>query len=131
MASVHLVAQTDEEAVHNTLQDYIVGTSFNKPEMIQGAFYENATLYLSKKDQEIFIMTAVEYADSFKKREWGEFNGREGKVLSVNVENDIAMAKAEILIPDAGLRFIDIFLLKKLGGKWKIISKAATLMPEE
>ncbi len=131
MASVHLVAQTDEEAVHNTLQDYIVGTSFNKPEMIQGAFYENATLYLSKKDQEIFMMTAVEYANSFKKRDWGEFNGREGKVLSVNVENDIAMAKAEILIPDASLRFIDIFLLKKLGGKWKIISKAATLMPEE
>ena len=131
MASVHLVAQTDEEAVHNTLQDYIVGTSFNKPEMIKGAFYENATLYLSKKDQEIFILTAVEYADSFKKREWGEINGREGKVLSVNVENDIAMAKAEILIPDASLRFIDIFLLKKLGGKWKIISKAATLMPEE
>ena len=31
----------------------------------------------------------------------------------------------------ADLRFIDIFMLKKLGGTWKIIGKAATMITEE
>jgi len=37
----------------------------------------------------------------------------------------------EILIAARNMRFIDMFILKKLEGDWKIISKAATLMPEE
>lgn len=126
-----LAAQSEEDAIRSSLQNYIDGTSYSNPEQIAVAFYEDASLFLSKKDEEIFIMTAREYADSFKKREQGKFNGRSGKILSVNVENDIAMAKAEILIPDGDLRFIDIFLLKKIGGVWKIISKAATLIPQE
>lgn len=131
IGSTGLLAQTEEDAVRKTLQNYIDGTSYNNPEQIEDAFYKDAHLFLSKDGQEIFIMTAEEYADSFKKREQGTFNGREGKILSVDVENDIATAKAEILIPEADLRFIDIFLLKKLSGTWKIISKAATMATEE
>ena len=50
--------------------------------------------------------------------------------MTIDQSNDIAMAKAEIKIPARNMHFIDIFLLKKLEGQWKIISKAATLMPE-
>ena len=39
---------------------------------------------------------------------------------------DIAMAKVEIAIPKANMVYIDLFLLKKLDGTWKIISKTAT-----
>ena len=60
------------------------------------------------------------------KTKQGKFNGRVGKILSVDQENDIAMAKAEILTKRGEIRYIDIFLLKKIEGEWKIISKAAT-----
>ncbi len=131
IASMQLTAQSEEDAVRHTLQLYLHGTSYNNPEEIRGAFYDNASLFLSKKDQEIFIMTPSEYADLFEKGEQPKFNGRKGKIIFVSTENDIAIAKAEILIPDGNLRFMDIFLLKKIGGIWKIISKAATLMPSE
>ncbi|PWL39723.1 hypothetical protein DKG77_02525 [Flagellimonas aquimarina] len=126
LITLSLFAQSEEEAIRQTLQNYIDGSSYNNQELIQSAFYENADLFLSKKDQELWILSPQEYASLFKNREKGKFNGRNGKILMVDYANNIASAKAEILIPERGLKFIDIFLLKKLSGKWKIISKAAT-----
>jgi len=68
ISSIHLLAQSDEDAVRSTLQEYIEGTSYSNPEQIKGTFYVDANLFLSKKDQEIFIMSATEYADSFEKK---------------------------------------------------------------
>lgn len=121
-----LCAQTEEEAIRQTLQNYIDGSSYSNQELIQSAFYENADLFLSKKDQELWVLSPEEYANLFKNREQGKFNGRNGKILMVDYANNIASAKAEIRIPSKNLLFIDIFLLKKLDGKWKIVSKAAT-----
>lgn len=128
--SIQLSAQAEEEdAIRATLQDYIEGSSYNDPGRIEKAFYPEAYLFLSKKDQEIYLLSVVEYSSLFEKREKGTFNGRVGNILSIDRENNIATAKAEILIGAEDLRFIDLFLLKKLEGEWKIISKAATLMP--
>lgn len=121
-----LCAQSEEEAIRQTLQNYIDGSSYSDPELITSAFYEDADLFLSRKDQELWVLSPEEYANLFKNREKGKSNGRIGKILMVDYANNIASAKAEILIPKGGLKFIDIFLLKKLEGKWKIISKAAT-----
>ncbi len=129
LASCVLTAQSEEEAIRESLQCYIDGSSYNDPEKIRAPFYEDARMFLSKKDQPIYVLSPNEYAEFFKKREKGKFNGRIGKVLSIDQENDIATAKVEILIERQNMRFVDLFLLKKLEGKWKIISKAATLMP--
>nr|WP_299071211.1 nuclear transport factor 2 family protein [uncultured Allomuricauda sp.] len=126
LLTLSLFAQSEEEAIRQTLQNYIDGSSYSDPELITSAFYEGADLFLSKKDQELWVLSPEEYANLFKNREKGKSNGRIGKILMVDYANNIASAKAEILIPKAGLKFIDIFLLKKLEGKWKIISKAAT-----
>ena len=131
MTVFNLKAQTDEDGVRNALQGYIDGSSYNNPEKILAPFYEDARMFLSKKDQPIYVLSAQEYAALFAKREKGKFNGRVGTVLYVDIANDIALAKVEISIPKENLRFIDIFILKKLEGDWKIISKAATRMPEE
>ncbi len=124
-------SQSEEQAIRETLQNYIEGSSYSNPEMIQEAFYEEADLFLSKEGQEIWVLSPKEYAALFQNREPGVFNGREGKILAIDQANDIATAKAEIRIPSRKLHFIDIFLLKKLSGEWKIISKAATLLPSD
>lgn len=131
LAYATCVAQTEEEAIRESLQSYIDGSSYNDPEKIIAPFYEDARMFLYHPDNPIYILSATEYAELFKKREKGKYNGRVGNILSVDQENDISTAKVEILIEEGKMRFIDLFILKKLDGKWKIISKAATLMPEE
>ncbi len=121
-----MIGQAEESKIRKTINYYIEGTSYNNPEMIQQAFYEEADLFLSHKDKPLWIVPIKKYASGFAKKEKGKFNGRKGKILSVDIENDIALAKAEILIPNLEMRFIDIFLLKKIEDKWLIISKAAT-----
>jgi len=124
--SFTMTAQSEKEQIKATINKYIEGTSYNKPETIKEAFYKGANLFLSHKEKEIWIVSSEEYASWFEKKEQGKFNGRIGNILSINQENDIAMAKAEILAKGKDNRYVDIFLLKKIKGKWKIISKAAT-----
>lgn len=131
---MNLVAytQSEEAQVKATINNYIEGTSYSNPEQVQSAFYEEAELFLSHKEKELWIVPIKEYIDKYvANKEKGKFNGRTGNILSVDIENNIATAKAEIIIKKANLRFIDLFLLKKINKEWKIISKAATRMPEE
>ncbi len=130
--SAPIFGQSKEDAaIRETLTNYIEGSSYNNPEQIVSAFYSEAPLFLSKAGQEIYRLSPSEYADLFKKREKGVFNGRVGNILIVDQEHNIATAKAEILIEAQDMRFIDMFLLKKLDGEWRIISKAATRIPAE
>ena len=119
-------AQSEEDQIKSTLQTYIKGTSHNQPEVIKEAFYKEANLFLSHKEKELWIVPIAEYASWFEKKEKGKFNGRIGNVLSIDQENDIAIAKVEILSEGKETRYIDLFLLKRIKGKWQIISKAAT-----
>ena len=119
-------SQSEVDLIGEAVQQYIDGTSMNDSELIKAAFYEDAFLFLSREGQEIFLMPIQEYASRFDRGERGQPNGRLGKIISIEQQNDIALAKAEIEIPDSGLKFIDVFILKRLSGEWKIISKAAT-----
>ncbi len=126
ISSSLIIAQSEEDQIRIAINKYIEGTSYNKPDMIKEAFYEEANLFLSHKEKPIWIVPSAEYASWFGKKEEGKFNGRVGNILSIDQENDIAMAKAEILAKGKDIRYVDIFLLKKINGTWKIISKAAT-----
>lgn len=130
LISYTVLSQSEEEYIKNTIQAYLDGSSHSDPELIMSAFYENADLFLSKKDEELWILSPESYSDLFKQREKGKFNGRHGKILAIDQANTIATAKAEIRIPSRNLVFIDLFLLKKIEGQWKIISKAATSISE-
>lgn len=120
-----LKAQTDSELVKMTIQNYIDGSSYNKIDLLESAFKKDATLFLTAKDG-FQKYTPQEYASWFKGKKAGEFNGRIGEILSVEVEKDIATAKVEIFNPIKQWRYVDLFLLKKIDGTWKIISKTAT-----
>ena len=119
-------AQSEIDQIGAAIQRYIDGTSQNDSELIFSAFYDGAHLFLSREGQEIWLMPVQEYASGFGKGKRGQPNGRTGTILSIEQQNDIALAKAEIEIPSREMKFIDVFILKRLSGEWKIISKAAT-----
>ena len=118
-------ANDEKTAALKALNDYIEGTSYSKPEQIKNAFQKNANLYLGKKDTPLWTVPVQEYIGWFEKKTNGAFTGRIGEVLSLDIEGNIATAKAEIIIPSKNVRFVDMFLLKKLDDGWKIISKSA------
>lgn len=118
-------AQSECANVEKALQNYMEGSSYNKPEQLLSAFTENATLYLTGKDG-FKLYTPKEYAGFFKNAEKGKFNGRDAKVLAIEVVKDIATAKVEIAGLERQWVYIDLFLLKKFENSWKIISKTAT-----
>jgi len=63
-----------------------------------------------------------EYISKIKQ---GEKSKRIGRIISIDFENDAAIAKAEIVIPDWRI-FTDYFLLLRYEGSWKIIHKSYT-----
>lgn len=122
-------AQSETSLVETTLQNYIEGSSYNKMPLLQSAFAEDATLYLTTKSG-FARFTPIEYTGFFKGKAPGSFNGRYGNVLAIEVVKDIATAKVEISIPKLDMLYVDLFLLKKNEGTWRIISKTATRVDE-
>ncbi|MFK7934627.1 MAG: nuclear transport factor 2 family protein [Saprospiraceae bacterium] len=120
-----LQAQSELAQIEATVNDYINGTSYNQVEVITRAFHPESDLFLDGKDGKLWIVPSKEYISWFEKNERDVFNGRIGRILSVEHFGNIAMAKAEILLPKIEKRFIDMFILKKVEGAWKIISKTA------
>ncbi|WP_234859159.1 nuclear transport factor 2 family protein [Aquimarina aquimarini] len=121
-----LFSQTEDNLLRETLQNYIDGTSYDQPEIIKKAFYNEANLYLSHKEKDVWIVPVSEYANWFKKGTPNQFNGRIGNIVSIDHYNDIAVAKVEIILPSKGIEFMDMFLLKKIKNNWKVISKTAS-----
>lgn len=119
-------AQPEVNQITAAVQRYIDGTSLNDSTLILSAFYEDAHLFLSREGQDIWLMPVQEYASGFDRAKRGQPNGRTGVIISVEQQNDIALAKARIELPSRDMTFIDVFILKRLSGEWKIISKAAT-----
>ncbi|NVK53347.1 MAG: nuclear transport factor 2 family protein [Flavobacteriaceae bacterium] len=119
-------AQSENLLVEKALQKYIEGSSYSRLELLESAFTKDATLYLTGRGGQFKRYTPKEYVSFFKNAKKGVFNGRDGKVLAIEVVKDIATAKVEIAGPERKWVYIDLFLLKKLDNEWKIISKTAT-----
>ncbi|WP_081922636.1 nuclear transport factor 2 family protein [Janthinobacterium sp. RA13] len=119
----------DEHAIRETVRLYLHGTSFNVQEEINQAFHANSRLYLDGKDNTEWQLSGPEYAKLFSEEKKGQFNGRHGRLIKVEVSGKVATAKAEIHIPQQGVRYVDVFLLKKIAGNWKIVSKSADREP--
>ena len=124
LSPLFLRAQSEFDLVAEALNKYIQGTSYTQPETILDGFDENANLYLTQNEDELRILPVTEYVKYFEKSEPGTYTGREGKIMAIDVYKDIAMAKVEIKVPKGGFRFVDMFLVKKIKGTWKIIAKS-------
>ena len=111
--------KTDSEQVTETLLDYIEGTANGQPERLRKAFHPVFNLYTVAKDS-LWIRSGEEYISNVKV---GEKVNRIGKIISIDIEKDAAIAKAEIVIPNVRT-FTDYFLLLKYQGSWKIVHKS-------
>lgn len=111
--------KTDSEQVTETLLHYIEGTANGQPERLRKAFHPSFNLYTVATDS-LWIRSGEQYISNVQV---GEKTNRIGKIISINIAKDAAIAKAEILIPNVRL-FTDYFLLLKYGGAWKIVHKS-------
>lgn len=116
---------TEQAAVGRAVGLYLTGSSFNVPADLHKALYPSARLYLDGPDGSVREMSPQEYAKLFPAEKQSQFNGRIGRLISIDVTGHLATAKAEILLPKQGRRYVDVFLLRKMDGEWKIVSKAA------
>jgi len=126
-----LTIDADHLAIRQTLQLYLSGTSYNQQAQIKKAFHPAAELLLSKADTPFWKVALADYVSWFKADKAGQFNGRIGEILSIEIDGDIASAKAEILLPAKQQRYVDLFLLKKINQHWQIVSKVAANTPAQ
>lgn len=113
--------KSDLDQVTEILLDYIEGTANGQPERLRKAFHPDFNLYTVTNDT-LWIRSGKQYIADIKVN---EKNNRIGRIISIDLEKDAAMAKVEILIP--GFRiFTDYFLILKYRGAWKIVHKSYT-----
>ncbi len=117
-----LTAQTEMELISKTLMDYIEGSTQGQPKRLATAFHSDLNLYYIKNDS-LKTWSGKEYIKDTKE---GKPTGEVGKIISIDYENNAAVAKVEIAHPKSASPYIDYFMLLKVQGKWTIIHKAFT-----
>ena len=115
-------AQTEYEAITSTLIDYIDGTANGEPERVKKAFHKDLNLYSVRNDS-LSVWNGKDYTGGIKK---GRKSNRIGRIVSIDYENDAAIAKIEILMPRSKRIYTDYMMLLKVEGHWKIIHKSYT-----
>jgi len=116
-------AQSEFELISQTLIDYIEGSTEGQPNRLKTAFHQDLNLYSVGKEKELKIWSGKEYIESTKE---GKPTGEAGKIISIDFENNAAVAKVEISHPQSLSTYVDYFMLLKVEGKWTIIHKMYT-----
>ena len=117
-------AQTEIEKINKPLMDYIEGTANGEPDRLKRAFHPDFNLYFVQNDS-VKIWSGKGYIANVKQ---GRKSNRIGKIISVDYENDAAIAKIEIDMPDRKRLYTDYLMLLKVKDDWKIIHKSFTFV---
>lgn len=117
------LAQTELELISNTLRDYIEGSTNGQPERLKKAFHPDLNLYYVGRNNEFRTWSGTDYIADTKE---GQPTGEAGKIISIDYENDAAVAKVEISHPESSNTYVDYFMLLKIDGQWTIIHKMFT-----
>lgn len=127
LGAINVNAQTEDspselEQITMTLMDYIDGTGNGEIDRLKRAFHPDFNLYTVTAEDSLRVRSGKKYISNFTE---GEKNSRVGRIISIDYENNAAVAKAEILIPGYKV-YTDYFLLLKYEGSWKIVHKSYT-----
>jgi len=115
----NVIRVSEADQITETLLHYIEGTANGEPERLRKAFHPDFNLY-TVSENSLWIRSGEEYISNIKA---GEKVNRIGKIISIDIEKDAAIAKVEIVIPNQRT-FTDYFLLLKYKGSWKIVHKS-------
>ena len=115
-------SKSEIEQITETLMLYIDGTANGEPDKLREAFHPDFNLYSVTKEDSLRVWIGQDYIGGIVE---GKKSDRMGRIISIDFENDAAIAKAEIVIPNWRI-FTDYFLLLKYEGSWKIIQKSYT-----
>ncbi|MBK6267071.1 nuclear transport factor 2 family protein [Marivirga sp. S37H4] len=129
LAKTSAFAQTDHEQITQTIQKFIVGTTYNYPDSINAAFFPDTRMFLYNGTDTAFHMTSEYYASLYSRREPGTKNNRINKIVNIHIVEDAAFAQLQVDVPFFGNRYNDLLLLKKIRGEWKIVSKCTSAAP--
>ena len=116
-------AQSELIAISQTLTDYIEGSTEGQPNRLKTAFHPDLNLYSIGKEEKLNIWSGTAYIEDTKE---GKPTGEGGKIISIDYENNIAVAKVEISHPKSPSTYVDYFMLLKIEGKWTIMHKMYT-----
>jgi len=114
--------KTEIEQISDTLIDYIEGSTNGQPDRLVKAFHPDLNLYYAKEG-ELKTWSGKAYIEDTKE---GVPTGEVGKIISIDYENDIAVAKVQISDPKGGIPYIDYFMLMKPSDNWIIVHKMFT-----
>lgn len=117
--NTNTLAKSDLEQITEILLDYIEGTANGQPERLRKVFHPNFNLYTVAKDT-LWTRSGEQYIAGVKP---GEKVNRIGRIISIDIEKDAAIAKGEIEVPGWRI-FTDYFLILKYQGAWKIVHKS-------
>ncbi len=116
-------AQNEKDQIKKTLLDYIEGTANGEPERLKQAFHPDLNLYAVGEDGEIKARSGQKYIEIFTD---GKKRNRIGKIVSIDYENNAAIAKIEVDMPGMKRMYTDYLLLLKSKDGWKIVHKSYT-----
>lgn len=115
-------SKSEIEQITETLMYYIDGTANGEPDKVRKAFHPDFNLYSVTEEDSLRAWSGQDYIGGIKE---GNKSNRIGRIISIDFENNAAIAKAEIIIPNWKI-FTDYFLLLKYEGSWKIVHKSYT-----
>lgn len=115
------MVKQEKIAISKTIETYFEGWMTGDTTKLGTAMH--ATCQLKNiKDDGVIIFDRAKYLSFFKPRPRRENAG--GKIISIDVTDDIGSAKCEIHTADR--LFTDYFNLMKVDGQWYIVDKIAT-----
>lgn len=120
LISAPAVAEGHKDSISETVQNYLDGTQFGDPELIEAAFAKSLEVQWLGDGDVLMRRTASDYIDLFRD---GEYRDRKGSIILIDSTDRAATVKAEI--EWNGRRYTDYMLLLKIEGTWKITNKIA------
>jgi hypothetical protein len=118
--AVAAASEGDREAVAATVQLYFQGHATGDGDHHRRAFHPDARLFWVKGGA-LAQKTSAEFAAGASGKPADDEARRVRRIAAVDVSGDAAIAKVELLYPNA--RFVDYLSLLKVDGRWTIVNK--------
>ncbi len=115
--SVSAFAQSDEESITNTVNDFLEGGTNGEVDRFRGAFFKDA-VQRAVGGNGVIGMTVESLASKIKP---GQKMDRSTRILSISYANNAATSITETEYSTN--KIVDMLNLLKVGNDWKIVSR--------